>query len=84
MVRRQFSNIQCGLQICHLLARHLIYRLDTGYAKATNIYKETIANATDEAHAMVGAYNSLGQKIKATNDQVMNMQCSVHRAAVCS
>ena len=53
--------------------------LDTGGAMATNIYKtwkqvaddyslveQNIANATDRAHTMVGAHNSLGQKMKAT------------------
>ena len=54
--------------------------LDTGGTMVTNIYKtwmqvaddyslveqENNANATARAHTMVGAHNSLGQKIKAT------------------
>ena len=70
--------------------------LDTGGATAINIYntwkqvaddyglveQQNIANATDGAHAMVGEHNSLGQKIKAANDRVVNMHCSAHRAAL--
>ena len=70
--------------------------LDAGAATAANIYKtwkqvaeddglveqENIANATDGAHAMVGEHNSLGQKIKAANDRIVNMHCSAHRAAL--
>ena len=44
--------------------------------------QEIIANATDRAHEMVGAYNSLRQKIKAGDDSVVNMHCSAHRAAL--
>ena len=66
-----------------------IRSLEAGAATAANIYKtwnpvaedyglvkqENITNTTDGAHAMVGKHNSLEQKIKATNDRVVNMHC---------
>ena len=44
--------------------------------------QKNVANEIDGTHAMIRALNSLGQKIRATNERVVNRHCSAHQAAL--